>query len=771
MKFFFFQVFIAALFTQLVLGQNIQGIINDYTVVDSVVVCKKKIIVQNPVNFITGDRVLLIQMKGATINTSNTAFYGTITSLGQSGNYEFGTIKSIVADSIYLQCYTTRSYNTHSGRVQLVRVPVYNTAWVIAPLTAAPWNGSTGGVLALEAASLNLLSNISVDSLGFRGGARNAITVIYNIANCGITTYAGGQGSGNCSGKGEGLIDTVLNQSCGRGSQANGGGGGNNINAGGGGGGCYGLGGQGGNQFAACPSVVTGGQGGKPPYLTSVNQVYLGGGGGAGHQDNSAGATDGGCGGGIIFIKAGTVSGNAYNITANGRTVNGALLDGAGGGGAGGTIVLDVTNYASAVNVEARGADGGSQNAVFNPSCHGPGGGGGGGLIWFSQSALPPLVTTNVSGGQPGTYNFAGANCQPGNPSWGATAGSTGGLDYNLNLSEGLISSYANAGNDTAVCPGQAVTLHGSVGSNYAWTPAAGLTGANTQNPTINNPTANTTYAFSMTNPLGCTDRDTVTVSLKNNSFTISMSSDVTLCNVQQIALSAGGGNYYQWYTSSVPNLSTQSSIVVAPMATTTYYCSISMVPGGTGCDADTGQVVVSFVSPPVVNAGVDLVISSGQSIPLNGTVSGTVSGTTFVWHPGATLSDSTILNPIASPTETTTYSLSVDNGGGCLVSDNVIVEISDAAVLFPSAFSPNADGRNDEFKPLGSKKFIGTIEFHVFNRWAQEVYSSTDYYKGWNGTYNGIAQPVDTYFYTATVTPRRGDDQKFLKGNVTLIR
>ncbi|MBZ4256743.1 gliding motility-associated C-terminal domain-containing protein, partial [Mycobacterium tuberculosis] len=73
-----------------------------------------------------------------------------------------------------------------------------------------------------------------------------------------------------------------------------------------------------------------------------------------------------------------------------------------------------------------------------------------------------------------------------------------------------------------------------------------------------------------------------------------------------------------------------------------------------------------------------------------------------------------------------------------------------------PSAFTPNGDGRNDYLKPLPVG--ISALRyFKVLNRWGQIVFSTTEYGRGWDGTFNGVKQPPGTYIYMAEGVDYKG--------------
>lgn len=91
--------------------------------------------------------------------------------------------------------------------------------------------------------------------------------------------------------------------------------------------------------------------------------------------------------------------------------------------------------------------------------------------------------------------------------------------------------------------------------------------------------------------------------------------------------------------------------------------------------------------------------------------------------------------------------------------------------VIFPTGFTPNGDGQNETFSPLGAAaRFSQNYELRIWNRWGQEVFRSTDWSLGWDGNYNGQLAQTGVYAYLLTYKNVLGED-KIVKGNVTLIR
>lgn len=422
----------------IITAQNISGIVNTYYKVLAIDVATNRVKLNTVAGLSFKDRVLLIQMKGATASTNNNSTFGNITSSGYAGLYEFNEVCAFHNDTIVLRENILNNYDA-SGYLQLVRVPQYTNVTVADTLKAQAWDVSTGtgGVLAIEATgSITLNSGIYASGLGFAGGT------LYNFGGtCASLLPATAyyydlvpDDFGSGAYKGEGIAATISGKQCGKGKFANAGGGGNNHNAGGAGGSNYGAGGDGGYQSGLSCNGTNTGIGGVSlsayGYSVANNRLFMGGGGGAGHENNSQGV-GGGNGGGIIILRCATLEGNSHTIEANGKqpvnTSNSPSIyeangDGGGGGGGGGVIVLDVTTVNSAVIAEAKGGDG--NKSGFLSQCTGPGGGGGGGVVWVSGGSVPVNVSTSITGGINGVVKVAACINNPN----GATAGSNGAV-------------------------------------------------------------------------------------------------------------------------------------------------------------------------------------------------------------------------------------------------------------------------------------------------------------------------------------------------------
>lgn len=141
-----------------------------------------------------------------------------------------------------------------------------------------------------------------------------------------------------------------------------------------------------------------------------------------------------------------------------------------------------------------------------------------------------------------------------------------------------------------------------------------------------------------------------------------------------------------------------------------------------------------------------------------------TGSGLKYKWFPSDGLSSDSVLNPIAKPDKTTTYTLTVTSGT-CTTVASLKVTVHENPVI-PNVFSPNGDGKNDTWAIKYLETFSeGTIT--VFNRYGQKVFFASPYNVPWDGKFNGADVPVGVYYYI--IEPNNG--RKKYTGSVTLLR
>jgi fimbrial isopeptide formation D2 family protein/uncharacterized repeat protein (TIGR01451 family) len=561
-----------------------------------------------------GDLLLVIQMQDGTFNSTNGTAYGAnnatgrgLTAAGGAGLYEYViatsasggngsvTVRGAGTNNGLVNSYTNGAANTTAGagaqgvrRFQVVRVPQYSSATLTGTLTAPMWDGTTGGVVALDVAGLLNLNGgtINVTGLGFRGGGGRPLAGGRAVAGGGnpsptntdfaylssspSTATTGAHGS-----KGEGTLGTPRyvfnpvtntvdelsptaegypNGSYAMGAPGNAGGGGtdsdatgvNQENSGGGGGANGGDGGHGGNTWNS--NAVTGGLGGVAAASPGAGRVVLGGGGGAGSRNNSVNFdSSGASGGGVVLIRTNTVGGTG-TINADGNAAwNNTANDGGGGGGGGGSVVVTASGSLAGLTINARGGRGGDAWRTGGTSLadrHGPGGGGGGGFVAQTGGASAFVtggahgVTTTLLSAYNSTDGASGqtlAITQAQVPGVGSGAQCVASLTTTKttstasvnNASTGTTATYTIAVSNAAV-RAAATTLSISdtlpTGFTYASTTSVTLGGGATRSPATNPTVGDAVPTWSL--------------------FSIPAGGSVTIIFKVNIASSVAGGTY-----------------------------------------------------------------------------------------------------------------------------------------------------------------------------------------------------------------------------------
>ncbi|HRE59403.1 MAG TPA: hypothetical protein PLW09_16460, partial [Candidatus Kapabacteria bacterium] len=407
--------------------QGIEGIINIYTPVTGIGTdCNATITVADNKGFSVGDKVLIIQMQGAEIVPDNTEQYGKVIDYRSTGNHEFSRITSITNRIIGLESQLLHSYDI-TKKVQMIRVPEYQSIVVSNTLTAKEWDGSTGGVLVFDVKdTLELNANLNVTGKGFRGGkAISSQDFPWNY----VTDYIVNVNKpGYAAAKGEGIAGYgIASMTNGRGSAANGGGGGGNHNAGGAGGANYGSGGNGGYGWQSTNysgnNEEAQGLGGKPidyeSFTSSYVPLMMGGGGGAGHTNQTT------VGNGQVIVswtvptsESFTTTGtHTYTVPAGVTRILVETWGGGGspsntgvekGGGGGGAIYIDAKTIASKLACSASGGKGG--DIRLEKYATPPGGGGGSGLVTFTNRVPSSMIEANIKAGIAGISVYQSDN-------------------------------------------------------------------------------------------------------------------------------------------------------------------------------------------------------------------------------------------------------------------------------------------------------------------------------------------------------------------------
>ncbi|MBK9151322.1 MAG: gliding motility-associated C-terminal domain-containing protein [Saprospiraceae bacterium] len=160
-------------------------------------------------------------------------------------------------------------------------------------------------------------------------------------------------------------------------------------------------------------------------------------------------------------------------------------------------------------------------------------------------------------------------------------------------------------------------------------------------------------------------------------------------------------------------------------------------------------EVIRSYLFPDKIVTA-DTTIFKGESIQIR---FGNTCAVSAIWSPAAGLNDAFLLSPIASPEESTTFTVQVTSSG-CTVTDSVTIYVADRdkldcnKLLLPKAFTPNNDGLNDVYG-ISNTFIIESLEFfEIYDRWGARMWSATNKLDAWDGSFNGQAVNPGTYIY-----------------------
>lgn len=315
---------------------------------------------------------------------------------------------------------------------------------------------------------------------------------------------------------------------------------------------------------------------------------------------------------------------------------------------------------------------------------------------------------------------------------------------------------------DTGICRNSTAQLFASGGVSYSWSPAVTLSNPNIANP-VASPTGETVYTVQVTDANNCTNKDSVKVSIRPKP-TFTVSPNKTICEGKAVTLNVTGGDQYTWSPAMFVDDASSSSPIAAPPASTTF----SVYAKENVCNYDSTLTV-----NVTVNESPDLFVSKSNDIDCTNAIANlfVTGASTYSWQPATGLDNTFKKDPIARVNATTTYTVTGTNQAGCSSTDTITVKVSNTGrPIFEvaNAFTPNNDRINDCF---GLRKWarVLELEFIIYNRFGQKVFSTSDPSACWDGTFNGKPQDSGGFVYTIKAKSACGEVIK--RGTVLLIR
>jgi gliding motility-associated-like protein len=174
------------------------------------------------------------------------------------------------------------------------------------------------------------------------------------------------------------------------------------------------------------------------------------------------------------------------------------------------------------------------------------------------------------------------------------------------------------------------------------------------------------------------------------------------------------------------------------------------------GCDSIRTLHLVTLPAP-LPQLGADTSICDGDFLLLSPGLFNS-----YLWQDGSTQSRFVVTQPGL-------YRVTVSDSCGT-ATDEILISQKICNIYFPSAFTPNADGKNDLFRMIGPHSLYD-FRLSIYNRWGQLVFTTNDTLNGWDGTLNGKLQPSGTYVWFCEFKKSNAQQTTRVKGTITLIR
>ena len=298
-------------------------------------------------------------------------------------------------------------------------------------------------------------------------------------------------------------------------------------------------------------------------------------------------------------------------------------------------------------------------------------------------------------------------------------------------------------GSDTLLCPGESYTLDvANPGAQYLW--SDGNTSSFRQVWQAEN------LWVIVTSPFGCISSDSLEVS----TVSLDLGPDLEFCEDDSHTLTVPDSlQSVHWFEHGSGQSLTVTETDVYRVSAAYEHCVL----------LDSVEVTfIAFPAPPELRDTTMCLedFPEGLSVEVPDTY------TSLLWSTGETAPEIQVINPGV-------YTLTLTNSDSCSISDTFeLVDFCDPSIFFPNSFTPNGDGINDVFRPLGTN--VVEYELLIFNRWGELIFSTNDFHQGWDGQHNGKSAQQDTYVWRARyrmLNSRGGQPDFETHGRVTLLR
>ena len=336
-----------------------------------------------------------------------------------------------------------------------------------------------------------------------------------------------------------------------------------------------------------------------------------------------------------------------------------------------------------------------------------------------------------------------------------------------------------SAGKDTTLCNYGPYTLKAtsSLPLSFQWSRLPDFSNNLGNQATLKRDTLSrgeNTFYFKATDAKGCFWRDTVVInavpveaSMPDN-YVVCKPVDLTTVSIKDNDPNQGLKNYSWFPVNSLTTKPNEGPNAIYKINATTLV-NVN-VENKYGCKK-TLETQLELIDIKVNIATDKETLIKGNNEISNISVTG-CTDCAYAWTPSTGLNATNTASVRATPQDTTIYKVVVSKKG-CKEEKTIRINVDNVNcgepnIFVPNAFTPNNDGNNDILKVRG--RWISKLQFVVYNRWGQEMFTTTDLNNGWNGVFKGNEVAPDVYNYFLQVTCL--DNKIFTKrGNTSLIK
>ncbi|MBL7767029.1 MAG: gliding motility-associated C-terminal domain-containing protein [Chitinophagaceae bacterium] len=321
-----------------------------------------------------------------------------------------------------------------------------------------------------------------------------------------------------------------------------------------------------------------------------------------------------------------------------------------------------------------------------------------------------------------------------------------------------------------SICQGESTSMSLDPAWQITYSPGNGVTPNIDTSLLTFSPSSTTTYTITGISTGQCPDTTISVFNIQVTPYTpvlLPVYPNTVICAGQSHSISVPGNLSYTITPSASAGTNADTSVIsFSPSSLTTY----TLIASGGPCTL-----------PDTITLSVDVRPSPIAIFTLNPNTA-TLKNAVFTLNNQSqnAVSYSWFLNNVYFSSQTNVSKKITDTGAFCIqlvaLANNACTDTAELCgtvtqdptyIYLPNAFTPNGDGRNDEFKPVAEN--VSFLKFIVYDRWGNEVFNSSNGTWGWDGKFKGREMPPDTYFYYFSYLINGKKEEK--KGDVTLLR